>query len=184
MFKNASEVHFSQCIGRFVELTLARDLLPRIYTNLRPLPPNFPWADYSGYRDERFWLISVKGRFMWDQYESGKAHKLTRNPNYKLDGKLDQALRLHPGAHLAWMTVAVNFNGEYEAYHGTVEHLRSLHNSRSGRTLGGTGVPMHSKPIGGNGYDVLEIGQHSFPFEDHKNAWAYSLYKDWKSRSA
>ena len=167
MFKNSHEVRFARSLGQYVELGLAPGLLSEVYERLEYLGPFFPWADYFGYRDDEPWLISVKGRFMYDQWETARAGKLTRNPNYKLDGALDQALRIRSGK-LAWLTVALDFSGACEAYHGTVEHLRTL-------GLKGSGVPMSASAIERNRYDCLKIDRHSFPFDQHPNTWAYAL---------
>lgn len=171
MFKHYDQVYFSQELGRYVERQLAPTLLAEIYTALEYLGPTFPWADYCGHRHGKFWLISIKGRFMWDQYETRKRGTLTRNPNYKLDGDLRQALERRPG-NLAWLTVTLDFTGAFEAYHGTVDQLHTL-------GLKGSGVPMSTAAIHRNGYQLLKLGRHSFPFNQHPKVWAYDM---WKSR--
>ncbi len=173
MFKDEFEVAFSQALGRYVETRLAPALLRRLYDPLEYLGATFPWADYYGYRYGQGWLISVKGRFVWDRHESARRGCLVRNPRYKLDGDRGQAVMLRPGK-LAWLTVPMNFDGTYEAFHGTVEELSRLGVKESG-------VPMSDAAIARNGYTLICRGAHSFPFHEHPHVWAYDLFREWRA---
>ena len=193
-----SNNHVTDCakaIGIYGEEVLALPVLCGVFkfqqlTDLnRKCRKNFPWADFHGWRDGCWWIISVKARSKWQKPNSKGVPY--RNKLYigSTRLRLERAAELLPSYRLpaahrkAWLALALDTDQTFDAYWGFLEEMRETR--RETYSTPSLAIDLSDEMIRqymrrGRAQEGL---QHGFPWRDYPETWwTYEAHKKWLER--
>ena len=171
-------------LGDYGECFLAPSLLKRVgFEQLvdlnREVKPNFPWADFCGRKEGRWWMINVKTRLKREKsgrlnisYNTSQGLK-----NYQNAVKILKQYDFNTCEPM-WLAIALEVNQTYEAYWGEGREMSHFMEPNIY-----WGIPMDEESTARYRKEkrmVADREPHDFNWLLYNDNWTYEAHRKWR----